>query len=357
MAAPSSTGAIVLNQTQLQNRFDRQHRRPFSRNRLRRRDIEKIIDDRHGIVPETDDADIYLIAAATCFGRITRESGKRPTHEVFAIWCEKWAPHFGDAEQADILDHALDNHSLRADDDWGRLLRLSDAERTRLGITTIGSYDVDRKARVKRSAARKREQKRLRTAEKRRANGAIPRDVYEAQSLARTKPWESMGISQRTYMRRKAATVGTGVCPHPSYSKGTLTCAKTDSQAPATTQDGICLTTPPAKAVGTHSKTIWYEVVDGVAVVGDDRKRFKTRFPTSMRLSKEARAYALAACFEPAKVDRMFEIFRDCNIGMGSWSRDWDEVWRNWVDREVDIANEANTKAWRARARAYAQAA
>jgi len=40
-----------------------------------------------------------------------------------------------------ILDQVLDDHSpLGTDDDWGRLLRLSDAERTRLGITTIGSY-------------------------------------------------------------------------------------------------------------------------------------------------------------------------------------------------------------------------
>lgn len=115
------------------------------------------------------------------------------------------------------------------------------------------------------------------------------------------------------------------------------------------TADGICLTAPPAKAVGTPSKTIW-DGVDGAAVVGNDRKRFKTRFPTSMRLSKEAQAYALAIGFEPAQVDRMFESFGYYNVAMRSYSLDWDAAWLNWVDREVGFVNDRYD---RERARAY----
>jgi hypothetical protein len=70
-----------------------------------------------------------------------------------------------------------------------------------------------------------------------------------------------------------------------------------------------------------------------------------------MRLSKEARQYALDAMFEPAEVDLMFETFMWWNIAKRSYSLDWDEVWYAWVDREVDIHNEAYSKA---RARAYA---
>jgi hypothetical protein len=343
MAAPQLMRAIVLNKT---------HRRPFSRNRLRRSDIEKVIVDRHG-VPDTDDADIYLIAVATCCGRITRESGKRPTHEVFAIWCEKWAPRFGDLEQADILDQALDNPSLRlrTDDDWGRLLRLSDAERTRLGITTIGSYDVDRKKRIQRQRVKEGERRRQRAAERRRAKGAIPRDQYLAGSLSRTEPWKKFGISRSTYDRRIKAGIAFDESPYPhpsSYRRGDGLSSRSDSHP---TTNGMCLTNPPANAVGTHLKSIWYQGVDGVAIVGDDKQRFKTRFSTSMRLSKEARQYALDACFEPAQVDYMFETFGLWNRAKGSYSLDWDEVWFRWVDREVDIANEAACKA---RARDYA---
>jgi hypothetical protein len=69
-----------------------------------------------------------------------------------------------------------------------------------------------------------------------------------------------------------------------------------------------------------------------------------------MRLSKEARAYALAARFEPEKVDLLFEIFRSWNLAKRTYSNDWNSVWLNWVDREVDIANEQHD---RDRRRAY----
>jgi hypothetical protein len=310
--------------------------------------------DRHGIVPDTDDADIYVGAAATCFARIARESGKLPRLDAIAWWCEKWAPHFTEADQAEILDKAINNFwILRTDDDWGRLLRLSDADRTRLQIRTIGSYDVDRNARVKRCRAKKRERNRLRDAEKRRAKGAVPRDQYLAASLSKAKPWESMGISRRTFERRRkaAATIDASPSPHPSYLSVSGALASRSAESPTT--DGIRLTTPPACAVGTPSNQVLLVRVDCAAIVGDHSRQMKTRFKTSMRLTKELRQYALDAMFEPAKVDDMFESFGLWNIAKGSYSNDWNEVWINWVDREVDIANEANTKAWRAQAREY----
>ena len=82
-------------------------------------------------------------------------------------------------------------------------MRLSYAERLLLKITTIGSFDADKVTRTKLAADRRRERNRLRAADKRRAEGAIPRVVYEANSLSRTKPWEADGISRSTYDRRR----------------------------------------------------------------------------------------------------------------------------------------------------------
>jgi hypothetical protein len=50
----------------------------------------------------------------------------------------------------------------------------------------------------------RRERKRQHSEEARRKNGAIPRAEYEANSLSRTKPWEALGISRRTWERRQS---------------------------------------------------------------------------------------------------------------------------------------------------------
>jgi hypothetical protein len=46
----------------------------------------------------------------------------------------------------------------------------------------------------------------------------------------------------------------------------------------------------------------------------------------------------------------MFEIYRVHTLAKGSYSADWNAVWFNWVDREVDLANERYE---RERRRAY----
>jgi hypothetical protein len=319
----------------------------YSRAGQRLREIERIIKDRHGIVLATDDADLYLNPVAECLRKIAVDRGRPASVDSvtdrFGFWCQRWAPHVTASEAAQLVRGVFARTSKwTTDDDLGASLRLGYADRTRLAIRTIGSHDVNKKARARLTKARRRERDRLRAAEKRKANGATPRAVYLATSLSATQPWKQMGISRRTYYRR----IGTSASPHPSIVRGDalVPFAPSTQETPA-----IGSTRPPATAVGIPSKTFWYGV-DGCAVDGDDRKRFKTRFSTSMRLSKEARAYALAACFEPAKVDRMFEMFTSWNISKGSYSLDWDAAWCSWVDREVDITNEDYS---RTRARAY----
>jgi hypothetical protein len=80
-------------------------------------------------------------------------------------------------------------------------------ERTDFELRSIGAVDSTREILVADAKDRKRERDRLRMAEKRLAAGAEPRAVYEQKSLSQTKPWEALGVSRRTWERRRKAAV------------------------------------------------------------------------------------------------------------------------------------------------------
>jgi hypothetical protein len=255
-------------------------------------------------------------------------------------WAMAWAPWLS------LDDAAALAEQITAAPEWlkarpmGERLGLTDCERTALKIGTIRPIDVTDADLAERRKRKTRERKALK---RQLARAAKPAPASQ------TKPWVSEGIDRATWYRRKAKSAGQKRATKSVRSNTKSFTA--DGNCRISTPDQMGMTKPPADAVGTHLKSIWYQGVDGVAIVGDDRKRFKTRFSTSMRLSKEARQYALDVGFEPAQVDYMFETFGLWNIAMRAYSLDWDEVWCKWVDREVDIANEAACKA---RARDYA---
>jgi hypothetical protein len=93
-------------------------------------------------------------------------------------------------------------------DALGSFLRVTDAERATLRITTIGSYQTPKPVREK----RRKEKRRLAATARRQANGSKPRE----QSLSRTKPflsttvtftvlWTVMTISTTPLPGRKSA--------------------------------------------------------------------------------------------------------------------------------------------------------
>jgi hypothetical protein len=81
-----------------------------------------------------------------------------------------------------------------------RMLDVTAEERWACDIRTIGAVDET----PEQQAARRREERRdyERERSRRRRAGAIPRAVYEAQSLSRTEPWKALGISRSTWFRR-----------------------------------------------------------------------------------------------------------------------------------------------------------
>jgi hypothetical protein len=89
----------------------------------------------------------------------------------------------------------------------GWRLGLTIEDRTRLRIRTIRAIGVtDHQIKNLRKAA-----DRERKADRRRADQAKPRADHEADSLARTKPWEALGLSRRTWYRRgRPSPGGTG---------------------------------------------------------------------------------------------------------------------------------------------------
>ena len=179
------------------------HDMAYSIENHRMREIEKIIRHRHGRgIPDpagTDDVDLchaYLQAVAST-----------PDSQSASSWALVWAP-WADPVLLDLLDRSASGRSkMPPADAVAKMLYVRMAERTLLGLKTIGACDISRHARELSAKERKRERDRNRQEQKRRASGRVDRSSYEATSLTSLKPWEQEGISRRTWERRRVASL------------------------------------------------------------------------------------------------------------------------------------------------------
>jgi hypothetical protein len=179
------------------------HKNPYDRTVHRLREIERIIKHRYEVLPDTDDADIFLNQVACCQLQMRRKKlGQLPEFDDLvdrlSLWCERWAPQASIFQYRDAAREALRRQRIDTADECAAGLRLSYEERTRLHITTIGSFDVNKRERAKLRKQRKRIRDRERQARKRAQRGVLPRSEYLARSLARTQPWKRYGIHRRT---------------------------------------------------------------------------------------------------------------------------------------------------------------
>lgn len=289
---------------------------PFSRSSHRVRELERLFTARYGLYLPDDDA-----------GRDDLELAFNQIAAIDACikWAAKWAPWMASDVAAALAGQICAAPQWLKADALGELLRLTDLERTRLKIKTIRPIEALTDEAL--TEVRKRKDR-----ERKKLERQIDRASKPAPA-SQTKPWEAEGISRRTWCRRKAEAGCSGRGTKPVRNNPL-----------SITQDTICATTPPARAVGTTAQeSIRVAMVDRVAGVGNPNRQsrpLKIRFPTSLRLTKEMRSRGLASGFEPAQIALMFEIFRDWNIAKRCYSTDWDEVWSNWVDREAEIVNE-----------------
>lgn len=113
--------------------------------------------------------------------------------------------------EAEAIAEAAELASVWQDaDEMANRIRLSLADRDLLKVGTIGAVEVTKRQRK----ALQKKKRRDRETARRRAKGAKPRAEYEAQSISRAKPWEALGISGRTWYRRRAKEAGvTSPCP------------------------------------------------------------------------------------------------------------------------------------------------
>lgn len=173
---------------------------PISMTALRIADLRRLFLSRWGrTLPDGDDGrDDALIMAH----HIVRRQGD-PRRNI-RNWIELQCPWMSEEETGAIIDRVTANPIRWRADKLAQRLHLTEAERRRLGITTIGAIDMSR---AERKQARKlRQRQRMRG--RRKARGAKPRAEYEANSINRTKPWIAAGISRRTWYRQR----GTSPC-------------------------------------------------------------------------------------------------------------------------------------------------
>jgi hypothetical protein len=102
-----------------------------------------------------------------------------------------------EAEAAAVTEEASITRKHLKADNLAQFLGVTYAQRKALGLTTIGSKDVKKRARKE---LRKR-QDRLAKERKRRATGMRP----QSESLSATQPWRELGMSRAAWYRRNKA--------------------------------------------------------------------------------------------------------------------------------------------------------
>jgi hypothetical protein len=179
----------------------RRERDPLPFAALRMRELEAIFEDRYGQHLPDDEAgrDCALIAAHH-LANLPR--GDQATNVI--KWLARWAPWMSQYEMDALSSKAIERNIKWKADTLGKRLGLTDQDRSRLCITTIGAIDCNKRARNN----RRKQAKRTHNERVRRAEGAVPRVEYEANSLSRQKPWEAEGISRRTWYRHRRQAAG-----------------------------------------------------------------------------------------------------------------------------------------------------
>ena len=182
---------------------------------VRLKQITRFLQVTYGFTLPDNDVGRNAAFIALCHIAYGPEAVKRMRH-----WLGLWTPWMLPAERDDLIARAIWQPLRFTADRLGRELGCTEAIRTKYQLWTIGA--CGRRINAKPAAASASASASVMKATAA-PKGAKPRAQYEAESLARIKPWEAEGISRRTWYRRR----GTG--PSAALflsSTETRTCAK-----------------------------------------------------------------------------------------------------------------------------------
>lgn len=168
---------------------------------LRLNDFARLFRARYGIELPNDDSGRDDLDPVLHHLAALPQPARRASH-----WLELWAPWLTLGEQRDIVSKAIADARPWTADQLAWRYRITQEERTMLGLTTIGAIDLGKRARTK----RRKERDRQRKATTRRATGTQTRAEFLAASTARAKPWIAASISRATWYRRRARDRETG---------------------------------------------------------------------------------------------------------------------------------------------------
>jgi hypothetical protein len=206
-AQASSTEISFATETPVQQARHREIARRYRRRRrggpkknVRICELQRVFADRHGPVLPGDDAGLDAV-----FVMANHLAHLDAPDRRISAWARLRAPWMGDDETAELIQMVVPKPLKWRADKLAERLRLDYATRTRLGITTIGAVDCKKakRARLRRKRAAAREKARRARA------GAAP----HGGSVEQTEPWKALGISRRTwYRRRRNGTDGTNSC-------------------------------------------------------------------------------------------------------------------------------------------------
>jgi hypothetical protein len=154
--------------------------------RVRLGDLKLLLRHRYGVTLPDDDAgrdDLELLL------RLNVDKNRVHVIDLWAPWME--------SDEADRLLASVKGVRTPSTRELGQRVRLTNDQRDRLGLRQIAACDVTEEQRIELRKAKRR-------ANARKRRGCVPRQVYEAKSISKQKPWEAEGISRRTwYYRRK----------------------------------------------------------------------------------------------------------------------------------------------------------
>jgi hypothetical protein len=165
----------------------RRQRKNFDFTAKRRREI--VLHARYVGAADTEDFDRWLIAWVW--------HNRKAADQIWSVMnaARNMGREITEAEASEITEEASITRKHLSADNLAKFLGVTYAQRQALRITTIGSIDVKKRARKE---LRKRED-RLAAERKRRERGMRP----QSESLSATQPWKELGISRRTWERRR----------------------------------------------------------------------------------------------------------------------------------------------------------